>query len=74
MGVSIIYPTTEEGMQALQDRMAETYIQMIKDYIQKMECPPHQKVELFEAIKENFRIRAEKEIEAKKIYENKFKK
>lgn len=61
MKVDIIYPTTEEGMKALQDKIAETHIQMIKDYIKKLECPPHQKIELFEQIKEDFRIKAEKE-------------
>lgn len=61
MKIRMHFPTTEEGKQALQDRLAETHAQMIKDYIEKLNCSSEQKVRLFNEIKEDIRIKAEKE-------------
>lgn len=60
INVIIHYPETEEGMQAFRRRFAEAQVQMIKDQILKLDWPPEKKEELFEMVKEEIRIKAEK--------------
>lgn len=61
MKIRMHFPTTKEGKEALQEKLAETHAQMIKDYIEKLDLSLDQKIRLFNEIKEDIRIKAENE-------------
>ncbi|WP_432665270.1 hypothetical protein R9X47_03260 [Wukongibacter baidiensis] len=60
MKIKMHFPKTKEGKQALQERVAEAHARMIKNYIEKLQCSPEEKIRLFNQIKEDIRIEAEK--------------
>ena len=64
MKIRMHFPTTEEGKEALQERIAEVHVQMIKHYINRLECSPEEKVRLFDEIKEDIKVKAEGEMKA----------
>ena len=64
MKIRMHFPTTEEGKEALQERIAEVHVKMIKHYINKLECSPEEKVRLFDEIKEDIKVKAEGEMKA----------
>ncbi|NMA83254.1 MAG: hypothetical protein GX962_05260 [Epulopiscium sp.] len=61
MEVILHLPTTKEGMEALQDRLAETHAQIIIDKINALDWPYESKIKLFENVKAELKRQAEEE-------------
>lgn len=62
INIIVHYPTTEEGWRELRRRVAEVHADAVLTYIQKLNCPTWQKIELLDAIIED----TKKKIEAEK--------
>ena len=50
INVIVHYPKTEEGMRELAVRVASVHADMVNQYINKMNCPSEQKVQLLDAV------------------------
>jgi glutaredoxin 2 len=48
--VIVHYPQTEEGKRVLAQRVASVHADMVNQYIQKLNCPSEQKVQLLDAV------------------------
>lgn len=48
--VVVHYPTTEERKRELAERVASVHADMVIQYIDKLECPTRQKLELLDAV------------------------
>ena len=48
--IKVYYPQTEEGMEALQHRVANVHSDMVNYTLQHLNCPTKQKQELLEAV------------------------
>lgn len=49
------YPTTEEGKLELAGRVADVHAGFVVNTINKLDCPPEQKLELLQAVIDNTR-------------------
>ena len=50
INVIVHYPKTEEGKRELAVRVASVHADMVNQYINKMNCPSEQKVQLLDAV------------------------
>lgn len=58
MKVIIRMPETAEGIAFFHDRMAQAYVEMVKDYIIKLPWDGERKLELFAAVKDEIKRKA----------------
>ena len=49
INVIVYYPKTEQGKRELAERVAGIHADMVNQYIEKLNCPSDQKVELLDA-------------------------
>ena len=50
INIIVHYPKTEEGKRELAERVASVHADMVIQYIDKLECPTRQKLELLDAV------------------------
>lgn len=48
--IIVHYPKTEQGKKELAQRTADVHAEMVKQYIQKLNCPSEQKTKLLDAV------------------------
>lgn len=53
MKVMVYYPTAEEDIAALQQKISEVHAQAVASYLQNLNCPKEEKLRLLKNIKNN---------------------
>lgn len=53
MKVMVYYPTAEEDIAALQQKISEVHAQAVASYLQNLNCPIEEKIRLLNDIKSN---------------------
>ena len=50
INIVVHYPKTEEGKRELERRVAEVHADMVTQYLNKLNCPSQQKLQLLDAV------------------------